>query len=317
MNQPKWRDVQYIQIMIEWATRVLGQVMAFEEVKNTDMSIVLKAKSDSGMVYLKTVNEAAQFETPLTAFIASEFPGITTELVAVDIEKNWMLMRELPGQSLREIKTMDAYSSFISSYAVFQQQTIPMKDKLLSLGVIDRRLSVLKKEIEEHLEALCETGLNKEEKTAIVELKPELLAMCDEMMGVFPDTLDHGDLHSGNAYVEDENYRFFDWGDASITHPFLSVRVFWNSLYELNEQNTDENWIKKIAEFRPIYLAMWEDYAPANVLKRQLYLAEQVGCVYRALSWHLYINPYRVDKEDSFNKPAQWLQLLLDHRKSL
>jgi len=52
-----------------------------------------------------------------------------------------------------------------------------------------------------------------------------------------------------------------------------------------------------------------------SMLKRQLLLAEQVGCVYRALSWHLYITPYRTNKEESFNKPAQWLKLLLDHRR--
>ena len=87
------------------------------------MSIVLKAKSDSGMVYFKTVNEAAHFEAPLTSFIATVFPGITAELLAIDIEKNWKLMLELPGQSLRETRTMEAYSSFIISYADFQQQT--------------------------------------------------------------------------------------------------------------------------------------------------------------------------------------------------
>lgn len=139
--------------------------------------------------------------------------------------------------------------------------------------------------------------------------------MCEEMVGIFPDTLDHGDLHSGNVFVEDNSFRFFDWGDASITHPFLSIRVFWNSLYELLEEDTDENWMMKISEFRPTYLDMWKDYAPLNVLKRQLFLAEQVGCVYRALSWYLYITPYRTDKDESYNKPAQWLKLLLFHRR--
>ena len=95
----------------------------------------------------------------------------------------------------------------------------------------------------------------------------------------------------------------------------LSIRVFWNSLFELNEEGTEENWMMKISEFRPAYLDMWKDYGPNNVLKRQLYLAEQVGCVYRALSWYLYITPYRIDKEESFDNPAQWLKLLLDHRK--
>lgn len=300
--------------MMQWASSVIGEEITFEIVKSTDMSIVLKGITDTGTAYLKSVNEAAQFEAGLTAFIAHEFTGRTVELLAIEDHENWILMRELPGKSLREVATMDAYTSFISSYADFQKETIPKKSELLSLGVIDRRLPVLRQEIEEHLEALCGTGLDKEETDKILALKPELLSACYKMLGVLPDALDHGDLHSGNVFVEGETYRFFDWGDASVTHPFLSVRVFWNALFELLEEDTDENWMKKMAEFRPFYLDRWKDYAPADVLERQLYLAEQVGCVYRALSWHLYITPFRLDKEYSFNKPAQWLQLLLDHR---
>lgn len=317
MGKPKWENEAYKKEMMQWASSVIGDEVTFEEVKSTDMSIVLKGTSDTGPVYLKSVNEAAHFEAGLTAFIAKEFTGRTVELRAIEEQENWMLMRELPGKSLREVKTMYAYTSCISNYADFQKETIPKTSQLLSLGVTDRRLPVIKKEIDEHLEAMCGTGLNEEETAKILALKPELLSACDELVGVLPDALDHGDLHSGNVFVEGETYRFFDWGDASITHPFLSVRVFWNSLFELLEEDTDENWMKKIVEFRPVYLDKWKDFAPADVLERQLYLAEQVGCVYRALSWHLYITPYRLDKEDSFNKPTQWLQLLLDHRSFL
>lgn len=317
MGEPNWSNEAYKKEMLKWASSVIDEEVTFEEVKNTDMSIVLKGTTGTGTVYLKSVNEAAHFEAGLTAFIAHEFTGRTVDLLAIENQNNWVLMRELPGKSLREVKTMDAYTLCISSYADFQKETIPKNSQLLSLGVTDRRLPVLKKEIDEHLEAMCGTGLNEEETAKILALKSELLSACDEMLGVLPDALDHGDLHSGNVFVEGETYRFFDWGDASITHPFLSVRVFWNSLFELLEEDTDENWMKKIAEFRPVYLDRWKNFASPDVLERQLYLAEQVGCVYRALSWHLYITPYRLDKEDSYNKPAQWLQLLLDHRSLL
>jgi len=317
MRKPKWENEVYKKEMIRWASSVIAEEVTFQEVKNTDMSIVIKGTSDTGTVYLKSVNDAARFEAGLTAFIAQEFTGRTVELLAIEGQEKWMLMKELPGKSLREVPIMDAYTSCISSYADFQKETIPKTDQLLSLGVNDRRLPVLKQEIDKHLEAMCGTGLNEEETAKILALKPVLLLACDEMADVLPDALDHGDLHTGNVFVEEETYRFFDWGDASVTHPFLSVRVFWNSLFELLEEDTDENWMKKIAEFRPVYLDRWKDYAPADVLDRQLYLAEQVGCVYRALSWHVHITPYRLDKEDSYNKPAQWLQLLLDHRSYL
>ena len=82
---------------------------------------------------------------------------------------------------------------------------MPRVNEVLSLGVIDRRLPILRKEIDDNLELLCATGLDEDETQKVLSIKPELLSMCDEMVGVFPDTLDHGDLHSGNAFVEDNS----------------------------------------------------------------------------------------------------------------
>lgn len=45
-------------------------------------------------------------------------------------------------------------------------------------------------------------------------------------------TVEHNDLHDGNVFAR--NGRIFDWGDAVITHPFLSVRMFesdWSTTY--------------------------------------------------------------------------------------
>jgi hypothetical protein len=303
------------EAMIEWANQELGCKIKYEEVKNDDTSIVLKGFYKGDWIYLKSANAAAFFEARLTSFLSKNFPNTTVEVLAVNSKSNWILMKKLPGVLLRTTKSTQAYELMLRNYTILQQQVMPNANEVLSLGVTDRCLPILWKEINDNLDNLCATGLNEEETQKILSMKPELLSMCAGMAGIFPDTLEHGDLHSGNVFVEEASFRFFDWGDASITHPFLSVRVFWNSLSELLEEDTDENWMRKISEFRPAYLDMWKEYAPINVLKRQLSLAEQVGCVYRALSWHLYITPYRTHKEKSFDRPAQWLKILLEHRR--
>jgi len=310
-----WKNKQYRQRLKDWVTTETGEELSFEKLKDTDMSFLLKACSKDSTYFVKAVNEAAAFEPALTALIAQGFPGETVDLIAVNRSENWLVMHELPGSLLREMPMREHYHSCLRHYADFQRRTIPLVPELLALGVPDRRMPVIKQEIVDHLEALCETGLDTEETASILAMKEELLDMCDEMTGVLPDTLEHGDLHSGNIYLERDRCRLFDWGDASVSHPFLSTRVFWNSLFELLEQDTDENWMREIASFRPVYLEAWESYASEATLVRQLRLAEQIGCVYRALSWHLYITPYRADRKESYDKPAQWLRLLLDHRK--
>lgn len=284
MEQAKTNISLNKEAMIEWANQKLGFEINFGEIKSSDTSIVLEGVYEGDFIYLKSANQAAFFESRLTTYLSKKFPDTAVELLAANHKSNWMLMKKLPGVLLRNTKSMNAYVSMTRNYATLQQQVMPDVHDLLSLGVIDRRLSILKKEIDDNLERLCATGLEEEETQKILSMKPELLSMCEEMVGVLPDTLDHGDLHSGNVFVDQNSVRFFDWGDASITHPFLSTRVFWNSLFELLEEDTDENWMRKISEFRPVYLDMWKEYAPMHVLKRQLFLAEQVGCVYRALS---------------------------------
>lgn len=43
--------------------------------------------------------------------------------------------------------------------------------------------------------------------------------------GGVPPTLQHDDLHDANVFVSGNRHRFFDWGDASVAHPFISLRV--------------------------------------------------------------------------------------------
>lgn len=67
-------------------------------------------------------------------------------------------------------------------------------------------------------------------------------------------------------------------------------------------------------QMRTVYLAEWKGMAPADVLWRHLLIAEELGCVYRALSWHVYVNLYRYDLAASSDKPVQWLNLWLEYR---
>ncbi len=41
-----------------------------------------------------------------------------------------------------------------------------------------------------------------------------------------PDSLDHGDLGASQVIVGEMGPVIFDWSDASVTHPFLSLESF-------------------------------------------------------------------------------------------
>lgn len=291
----------------------LDLVGSYDEVKASDLSIVQRIRMENGNLYFKSSGGISQFEGKLSQSLYSFDPRHTVEVIATHETKPWFIMNELLGIPLRQIKDKKVWKQCLQEYAYLQVKLSKQIDNYLEIGLPDRRMNVLKNEIQTYLNEMCLTGLNEEETKKILSLKSELLQMCDRMEGIVPHSLDHGDLHSANIQWMNNHPVFFDWGDASVTHPFFSTRIFWNSLYDLID--SDLQWQETVEEFRPYYLEPWTEFAPLHELEKLLLISDQLACVYRAIGWHLYINPYRLDKEDSKQRPAQWLNVFLEQRR--
>ncbi|WP_404350152.1 phosphotransferase [Sutcliffiella horikoshii] len=291
----------------------LSSISDTETIKATDISLVQKCTFRNATLYFKATGKASEFEPLLTEELFLRNPKQIVEVIASHPDHPWMLMKELKGVSLRKTKDKTRWKNCLQEYAHLQVKESRNLSRSVDIGVPDRRFAILKDEIEFHLLDLCHTGLNKSETKIIMELKEELLEMCDSLENVVPYSLDHGDLHSGNIHVVGNDTVFFDWGDAAVSHPFFSTRIFWHALDELIESDSD--WLDIVNEFKPYYLEPWREFAPLADLEKALEVSDQLACVYRALGWHLYITPCRKDKEDSKNKPAQWLRVLLEHRE--
>jgi hypothetical protein len=286
---------------------------SIEQVKVSDLSIILRVPIVNGVLYFKGTGPASRYESKLSQHLDTIHQGKTVNILDINEKEGWLLMWELGGGSLRQIRDKHVWKTAINEYANLQVTEIYYIDTLISLGLPDRRLHILKNDIEKHLTGMCATGLDEETTVKVMALKPELLKMCDEMEGIVPYSIDHGDLHSANIHLVGDEIVFFDWGDATITHPFFSTRVFWHSLDDLVASESE--WLDMVNEFRPHYIEPWTRFAPIHELERLLLLSDQLSCVYRALSWYLYITPSRENVDDSFRKPSQWLQVLLEHRE--
>ncbi|WP_433745829.1 phosphotransferase [Falsibacillus pallidus] len=312
-----WHQDNYYEGVEQWIREELeraglelkGKV---EPVKDTDVTLVLRIPTNGEEYYFKAGTFASHHEAVLSSELNKRYPGKTVEVLSANEEENWLLMKDLKGKSLRTLKDKKLWQKAISEYAELQIAELKSVDSLLQLGVSDRRMPVLKKEIEQHLGDMCRTGLSRDETRQVTALLPVLLDMCDEMDSIIPPSIEHGDLHTNNIRLVGDRLVFFDWGDASVSHPFFSTRVFWHALDDLI--SADSEWLGMVEEFRPYYLEPWTNLAPMKELDRALRLSDQLACVQRALSWHLYITPNRVKQEESYNKPSQWLRLLLEHR---
>ncbi len=317
-NLAPWFHKGWYERVESWIADVLDRSKynlsgPIQQVKLTDLSIVLRIPVLNGALYFKAVIPAAKYEAALSQHVSRLHQEKSVEIVDINENEGWLLMREVGGVPLRQFPHKHIWQKAIEQYARLQIAETEHIEALISMGLPDRRLNILKSDIERHLSGMCATGLDKDTTARIMALKPELLKMCEELEGVIPYSIDHGDLHSANIHLVEDGIVFFDWGDATITHPFFSTRVFWNSLDDLIA--SEDEWLGMVQAFRPDYLEPWTKYASIQELERLLQISDQLACVYRALSWYLYITPNRENVEDSFKKPSQWLALLLEHRE--
>lgn len=309
-----WRERSFRERFERWIEANVPNAR-WHVIKDTDLTYLLVGALDEERYYAKAVTDISRGEAGLSAFLAERHPDFVPDVIAIDSARNWLLMRDIGGEALRERPDVSRYEAALRQYAQLQRQEIDQIETCLSYGIPDRRPAKLKGEIRTYLPELC-AGFEQYKAEAMLALQDELIAMCDELAIGMPMSLEHGDLHGGNIFWRERtnDLCILDWGDATVTHPFFSVRVFWNALYDLLPEEDEVAWYEQIQTMRTVYLEAWSGVAPKDVLWRHLLIAEELGCVYRALSWHVYVTRYRYDVAESSDKPAQWLNLLLEYR---
>jgi hypothetical protein len=79
-----------------------------------------------------------------------------------------------------------------------------------------------------------------------------------------------------------DGYRFFDWGDASVAHPFAVLLIAMRIAAERYDLKPGD---AGLARLRDAYLEPWTAYGTRAELAAQVEPAVQVAKVSRALSW--------------------------------
>jgi hypothetical protein len=189
---------------------------------------VLRVPTAEGDLYFKAVSAVHRYEAALTGLLADLQPSRVAEVVAVDAERGWMLMRD-GGTRLRELVETRAdlhhWERLLPGYAQLQIEMTPKVKCLIDLGVPDERLTVLPDHFRELL-ATRPKGLTADEHQRLIGAAPGFDDMCRELAAHgIPATIQHDDLHDGQVFVGEGGYRVFDWGDSCVSHPFHSLTV--------------------------------------------------------------------------------------------
>jgi hypothetical protein len=255
-------------------------------------SVVLTAPTTRGTVYFKAAPEAESYEARLAKELARLAPEDVPFVYAVDTQRGWWLGAD-GGENIRAklkaTRDLSEWQFALTQYAQLQRQLMPHVDDLLALDVPDRRPRHLPTVFDALLKDAPRAehgdtdGLTPDELTQLDALRGPLADWCARVeASPIPMSLNHGDLNSGNVLQRDGHITFVDWGDASITHPFVSMRTPPISVENVLELPDEDPYTRPLRE---TYLAAWSDMLPMQELRALFCRVLRISPLVTAQAW--------------------------------
>jgi hypothetical protein len=282
VRESEWREAQ------EWITMTLAQrgTPATGEIavdRQRPWSTVARVPTAGAQVWFKRNNPATAYEAGLARALASLVPHQVVTPIAVDAARGWQLLPDA-GRTLRSVAAggFDAahWEDLLVRYAHLQLSLAPHAGDLVALGVPDLRPELLPGLFAGLLDdPSVRSGLAEGAYDRLRAFEGEYAKLCELLAGsAVGVSVQHDDLHDGNVLVDDAGqWRFFDFGDASVAHPFGTLLV---TLRVVRSQGGDE---AVVARLRDAYLSCWDgDLAE---LREVADAAIRVSAVSRSLAW--------------------------------
>ena len=295
-NETGWQsdvDTWIRSTLDELKIRLTGQI---EQFHNRPWSTVLRVPTVEGFCYFKAAAPMLAYEPALTDFRFKLRPDIMPVVLAVNLQRGWMLMRD-SGIPLREFikaeKSLRRWKEILPLYVELQKELATHAGRMLALGVPDRRLETLPNQFErlvadERSMLIGQTGgLTSSDYRQLKSTVGPFERMCIELASSnIPATLHHDDFHDGNLFLQNGHVRFTDWGESAVTHPFFTLVVLLRGASNSLDLRPDA---PELGQLRDWYLNQWVDYASLADLQEIVLLGQRIGLVNRALTWHRVI----------------------------
>jgi hypothetical protein len=289
---PGWRAGAHAWINAQLDGLGLTLTGAIEQPHVRAWSTVMRVPTDEGLVWFKANGSDQAYEAGVVRVLANRCPEQVPELLAVDEERSWIMLAD-GGTRLRELLNgdpgLDRWEQILPLQAELQIAVAPARDELLAAGAPHRSLEALMEGLDRlladssALQPDVDEALTRDEIERLERQVPRLAELCARVGALeLPESINHGDLHDGQMFVRDGRYLFFDWGDASVTHPFFVTVVALRGLaYKLDVRQLDG----RLDRLRDAYLEPWTAFHRRAQLLDVYDDAYRLGTLSRLLDW--------------------------------
>lgn len=282
--------------IIEQMEHLGVSVISVDHVKCSFLGKVLLINTDSGRFYFKAVSGSFCREIEITAALSKWCVECAPELVSYDLERKWMITREVVGPDFYNNTDMAIWESVIGTYARFQKRSVQLFNSQDYSPFYDSRPSVVATYIDwmvgaiEKLQEGYFEPLDQGEIDRLRELAPRLEGICHELEGCgVSNALDHSDLHPGNIVITQEGPVFMDWAWSCVTNPFLSMCLLFH------EKKLPEGMKSFRDQVIKTYLSEWSDYATEDELLELYRSVERWRIIQYAVADAQWVRSYLSD----------------------
>lgn len=286
MHALAWIDQQIARLGMIWSGSV-------EQVRSWERSCILRVPTNVGLTYFKAVPRMFAHEPPLTQALATWYGGTAPRVLALDATWGWLLLTDFGGYTLDSDREITHWEQALRRFATLQVELAGRVGELRALGCAER-FSTLADAIPVLLDddATIGTGhswsLTPEQVNALRRRIGEFQAIYAELAAHrLPLSLEHGDFWANNVALTPDGYLFFDWSDASITHPFFSLASFLRNLDLLFPTDADLH-----SRLTDAYLEPWTCYAPMKEVQSVFALARVLAPLHFAITYQRDILPH-------------------------
>ena len=270
--------------------------------------VVVRVPTTCGPVWAKAVEPSLRHEVAVTTLLARRRPDAVAPVLGADTSRGWLLLADA-GETLREVaareRTLAPWHDALALYASVQRDVAAEAAALLDDGLPDLRLPRLP-DLYADLVGRLAPDLGDVGASALAAV-PLLRDLCAELAATgLPDTLQHDDLHDAQVFVRDARVRLLDWGDACLSHPFLTLAVTLDGVlaWGLDDEEASED----TAPYLESYLAGWAGAGSHEQLVAASRVARRLGWACRAVNGHVPQDP------DSLRTTRTRLRMFLDGR---
>jgi hypothetical protein len=300
----RWREPGFVAEAHAWIEARLADlgIMRTGDIEQPHVfawSTVMRASTDRGDVWFKANTEELRHEAAIVNILSVREPDLVPPLLAHDHDTGWMLMPDA-GETLRKViereRSLERWLDVLPRYATLQIEHADRVDDFLAAGVPDLRLATLPESFDRLV-----GGLDVEQRFR--EATPYVAELCERLASYgIAETIQHDDLHDAQVFVRDGRHLVMDWGDACVTHPFLTLSVTLEGVIAWGVDDVEGS--VDVAPYQNAYLRPFiEEYG--GDLVPAVDAALRLGWVCRA------VNGYLPDDESGL---ATRLRMFLDGR---